>query len=74
MLYNYTIFVNRSYVVTVKEKIKAVIDAQPDDASYDEIVRELAFEGMVERGLEDSRKGRVISNDEMKHRIRLWQK
>ena len=60
--------------MTVKEKIKAVIDAQPDDASYDEIVRELAFERMVERGLEDSRNKKVISNDEMKHRIRLWQK
>ena len=60
--------------MTVKEKIKAIIDAQPDDASYEEIVRELAFERMVERGLEDSRKGRVISNEEMKHRIRLWQK
>jgi len=60
--------------MTVKDKIKTVIDAQPDDASYDEIVRELAFEGMIERGLEDARKGRVVSNDEMKHRIRLWQK
>ena len=60
--------------MTVKDKIKAIIDSQPDDASYEEIVRELAFERMVERGLEDSRKGRVISNDEMKHRIRLWQK
>jgi len=60
--------------MTVKDKMKAIIESQPDDASYEEIVRELAFERMVERGLEDSRQGRVISNDEMKHRIRLWQK
>ena len=60
--------------MTVKDKLKAIIDSQPDDASYDEIVRELAFERMLERGLEDSRKERTISNDEMKHRIRLWQK
>ena len=56
--------------MTVKEKMKAVIEAQPDDSSYDEILRELAFERMVERGLADSRQGRVISNDEMGRRIR----
>jgi len=60
--------------MTVKEKMKAVIEAQPDDSSYDEILRELAFERMVERGLADSREGRVISNDEMGRRIRQWQR
>ncbi|MCK4515576.1 MAG: hypothetical protein KAU31_09980 [Spirochaetaceae bacterium] len=33
-------------------------------------MRELAFERMIERGLEDSRKGRVISNEDMGRRIR----
>jgi len=58
----------------IKEKMKEVIEAQPEDASYEEIMRELTFERMVERGLEDSRKGRVISNENMKRRIRTWQK
>ena len=49
----------------VKEKMKEVIDSQPDDATYEEILRELAFERMVERGLMDSREGRVISDREM---------
>lgn len=60
--------------MTAKERLKNVIEAQPDDASYDEIMRELAFERMVERGLSDSRAGRTISDDEMGKRIRLWQK
>ncbi|MBI2195174.1 MAG: hypothetical protein HYU36_24605 [Planctomycetes bacterium] len=42
--------------------MKALIEAQPDDAAYDEILRELAFERMVERGMKDSREARVISN------------
>jgi len=58
----------------VKEKMTEVIQSQPEDASYEEIMRELAFERMVERGLEDSRSGHVISNEDMKHRIRSWQK
>ncbi len=57
-----------------KEVMTKIIQEQPEDASYEEIMRELAFERMVERGLEDSRKGRVISNQEMEHRIRSWQK
>jgi len=58
----------------VKEKMTEVIRSQPDDASYEEIMRELAFERMVERGLDDSRGGRVISDEDMEHRIRSWQK
>ena len=58
----------------VKEKMKEVIDSQPDDATYEEILRELAFERMVERGLMDSLKGRVISDREMGRRVRSWQK
>jgi predicted transcriptional regulator len=60
--------------MTAKQKIKALIDAQPDDATYEEIIRELTFERMVERGMQDSREGRVISNEEMGRRIRQWQK
>ena len=60
--------------MTTKEQIKALIDEQPDDASYEEIMRELAFARMIERGLADGREGRVISNEEMGKRIRLWQR
>ncbi len=61
-------------MVKIKEKMKELIESQPDDATYEEILRELTFERMVERGLEDSREGRVISNEEMEHRIRSWQR
>jgi predicted transcriptional regulator len=59
---------------TVKEKIAKIVLSQPEDATYDEIMKELAFAKMVDRGLEDVRAGRVISNDEMASRIRTWQK
>jgi len=59
---------------TVKEKMTEVIQSQPDDASYEEIMRELAFERMAMRGLEDVRQGRVLSNEEIERRIRTWQR
>lgn len=62
------------HMAAAKQKMKDVIEAQPEDATYEEILRELAFERMVERGLMDFRETRVISNEEMEHRIRSWQK
>lgn len=59
---------------TAKDQITEIIRRQPDDSSYDEIVRELAFELMVQRGLKDSDEGRTITNEEMRPRIRTWQK
>uniref|UniRef100_A0A7C1F2S7 Uncharacterized protein n=1 Tax=Ammonifex degensii TaxID=42838 RepID=A0A7C1F2S7_9THEO len=58
---------------TAKEQMARIIEAQPDDSSYEEILRELAFARMVERGLADSDAGRTISNQEMQDRIRSWQ-
>ena len=58
----------------VKEKMKEVIESQPEDASYEEILRELAFDRLVERGLADSRQGDVISDEQMTRRIRSWQR
>lgn len=55
-----------------KAVIREGIDAQPDDASYEEIMRELAFDRMVERGLADVRAGRSVSHDEAVRRIRSW--
>jgi len=52
------------------EQMSKIIHEQPDDSSYDEVLRELAFARMVERGIEDSDAKRTISNAEMKHRIK----
>ena len=61
-------------MLTAKEQIKDILKEQPDDSSFDEILRELAFARMVEKGLEDSNAGNVVSNEEFKRKIRLWQK
>ena len=52
-----------------KEEAKKFIDALPEDSTYEEIVRELAFDTMIQRGLNDVDVGRVISNEEMENEI-----
>lgn len=61
-------------MATVKEELANLIRQQPEDSSAEEVVRELAFHVMVQRGLADSDAGRVISNEDTARRIRAWRK
>ena len=61
-------------MATIKEELANLILQQPEDSSAEEVVRELAFHVMVQRGLADSDAGRVISNEDMAHRIQTWRK
>jgi len=59
---------------TVKEELTRLIQGQPEDSLREEIVRELAFHVMVERGLADSDGKRTISSEQIGQRIRSWHK
>lgn len=63
-----------STLPTPQEQLRRVVDEQPADSSYEEIVREVAFAAMVERGLIDAREGRVSTHDEMRQTIESWRK
>lgn len=66
--------VEGSLMSTAREEIARLVQAQPADSSREEIVRELAFHVMVERGLADSDAKRVFTNADIEHRIRSWRK
>ena len=59
-------------MATAKDELKTLLEQQPEDSSSEELVRELAFHVMIQRGLADSDAGRTISNEEMDRRIRSW--
>lgn len=61
-------------MLTAKEQIKQVLESQPDDSSYDELLRELAFKRMVNNGISDAKNGSVISNEDMERKIKEWRK
>lgn len=60
-------------MVTAKEHIADIVKRQPDDSSYDDIIRELALDLIVQRGLKDSDDQRTISNEEIERRIKTSQ-
>ena len=57
---------------TPKARILALVEDQPEDSSYDEILHELSFVRMVERGIADADAGRVVPHEEVKRRIDAW--
>jgi predicted transcriptional regulator len=61
-------------MATPKAQMIELLDQQPDDSSYDELLRELAFARMVDRGLRDADEGRTISNEAIKRTIDSWRK
>lgn len=58
----------------VKRRMTEIIESQPEDSTYEEILRELAFDRMVERGLADSRADRTLTHEDVERRIRTWSK
>ena len=61
-------------MASAKEEIAQIVQRQPDDSSYDEILRELAFARMIDRGMADSQAGQTISDEELSHRFKTWPK
>jgi hypothetical protein len=59
-------------MISVKEQAKLVIDDMPEDVSIDEIIQELAFRIMIDKGLEDSDHNRIISDDQLEQEIEQW--
>lgn len=59
---------------SAKSRMIEILQNQPEDSSFDELLRELAFARMVEQGLADAEAGRTITNEEMKRQIESWRK
>ncbi len=61
-------------MANAKVELSQLILQQPADSSSEDVIGELAFHVMVQRGLADADAdaGRSVSNEEMGRRIRTW--
>lgn len=50
---------------TLKQKAHALIDQLPETASWDDLAYEMDLRASIERGLADSRAGRVIPVEDL---------
>ena len=58
---------------TAKEQMIDVLRRQPDDSSYEELLRELAFERMVERGLDELDRGQFVTHEAVLTEMKSWE-
>ena len=54
-----------------KATVKQTIERLPDSFSIDELIDELVFVEKVQKGLQQSKEGNVISNEEAKKRLSM---
>ena len=60
-------------VTNVKDEARRLIDALPDDATWQDLQYEIYVRQAVEAGLADSRDGRTVSSNEARKRFGLEQ-
>lgn len=61
-------------MTTAKEAMADIIARQPDDSSYDALLRELAYARMIQRGLQDADEGRLKNDADVRNAIDSWRK
>jgi hypothetical protein len=60
-----------SHTPTTKEQARALLENLPDDATWDDIVYELAARRSIELGLVDAEQGRVTDASTVRRELRL---
>jgi len=57
-----------------KDKLRQSINKLPDTLTIDELIDQLIFIEKVEEGLEQSKEGKVLYNEDVKEIIEKWSK
>jgi len=57
---------------TAKDEVRKLLDRLPDDSSFEDIQYHIYVREKIERGLQDVREGRVLSQEEVEVRMSKW--
>ena len=58
--------------ISAKALMLEILGDQPEDSSYEELLRQLAFHRLISNGVHDAEQERLISTDDLKTRMRAW--
>jgi predicted transcriptional regulator len=58
--------------MTEKERILKLIEKLPSNATVEDVMDELYFKEVVDRGLADLAAGRLVTHEEAKKRLAQW--
>ena len=54
---------------SIKREAHELVDELSDDATWEDLLREVALRRAIEEGLEDAEAGRTMSTDELRERL-----
>lgn len=57
---------------SAKQEVREILDQVPDDATLEEIQYRIYVRQTVDRGLEDVKSGKTVSQQEMESRMARW--
>jgi len=57
---------------TAKEEVRKLLEQLPDDSSFEDIQYHIYVREKIERGLQEIKEGRVLSQDEAERRMAKW--
>ena len=57
---------------TAKEEVRKLLEQLPDTSSFEDIQYHIYVREKIEQGLQDMKKGRVLSQAEMERRMAKW--
>ncbi len=55
-----------------KQRVLDIVNGMPENSTIDEILHEVLFQRMMDKGMEDSRAGRVITTEELLKQVETW--
>jgi len=61
------------YMIT-KTQIKNTLDSLPENVTVEQVIEHLIFFGKVQKGLDDSEKGRINTVEEAEQKLKKWLK
>jgi predicted transcriptional regulator len=57
---------------SAKETVRRILDQLSDDSTFEDIMYHIYIQEKIERGLDDVREGRVLSQEDAEKRMSKW--
>ena len=64
--------VREDAMASAKEEVRKILEQIPEEASFEDIQYHIYARRKIERGLNDVKEGRVLSEEELEERFARW--
>lgn len=59
-------------MATAKEEVRRLLEALPEDASFEDVQYSIYVRERIERGRKEAEAGKAVEQEEVENRMRRW--